>query len=134
MLVTPEKKKILIIDDDPATLDLLSFVFTQSGYQVVTGKNGREAVVLATREQPHLILLDYHMPLMNGFNAAGLIRRNQSTSTIPIIAITAFGTKELRTVAQTADCAEVFDKPLDPPRLLAAVKDLLSKSISSSQR
>ncbi len=43
-MVTPEKQKILIIDDDPATLDLLSFVFTQNGYQVVTGKNGREAV------------------------------------------------------------------------------------------
>lgn len=68
-----QKKKVLIVDDDPATLELLGFVFTHSGYQVVTGKNGREAVVLAGKERPDLILLDYHMPLMNGFNAAGVI-------------------------------------------------------------
>ncbi len=130
-MINEQKKKILIVDDDPATLELLSFVFTHNGFRVVTGKYGREAVALATREHPDLILLDYHMPLMNGFNAAGIIRRNKTTSTIPIIAMTAFGTKELRSVAQTDGCAEVFDKPLDPARVLAVAKDLISKSISS---
>ena len=75
------------------------------------GKDGREAVVLAGRERPDLNLLDYHMPLTNGFHAARVISSGEATREVLIIAIMAFGSQETRRLAQAALLANTASKP-----------------------
>jgi two-component system cell cycle response regulator DivK len=83
-------KKILIVDDNEANLEILRILLKRCGYQTIEAKNGSEGIRLAMEENPHLILLDIQMPIMDGFEALKFLKKEPSTKNIPSIAITSY--------------------------------------------
>jgi CheY-like chemotaxis protein len=80
-----KKKKILVVDDTPDILTVMSAVLSGGGYDVIIASNGKDAVILAKAELPDLILLDIRMPDMDGVQTTDILRSNKATSRIPIV-------------------------------------------------
>ena len=82
--------KILIVEDNEDNLKLFNIIVESGGHAAILARNGEEAVETAKREIPDIILMDIQMPKMNGINAAKILKSEQSTAKIPIIALTAY--------------------------------------------
>jgi DNA-binding response OmpR family regulator len=117
-------KKILIIEDDAKIAAALAIRLEAAGYAVLTAPNGFTGLKLAVEQKPDLLLMDIWMPVGLGFSVA---QRMQSLglSGIPIIFITASRARGLRRAAEKLGAVAFFEKPYDPPALLAAVADAL---------
>ena len=83
--------KILIAEDEPDIRDLVAFTLRFAGYEVVTGANGEEAVQVAQKEYPDLILLDVRMPRMTGYEACKLIKADPKLKDVPVVFLSAKG-------------------------------------------
>src|SRR5205809_537266 len=81
--------KVLIVDDDPLIHQLYRRHIEQAGYQLISATDGREAIEIAQREMPHVIVMDIMMPEMDGLTAVLGLKKAQNTQSIPIIMITA---------------------------------------------
>lgn len=80
----PKKKKILIVDDEPDMLDVMSAVLSNGGFDVIKSLTGKEAIKLAETEHPDMILLDIKMPIMDGVKTTDILKSKSSTRNIPI--------------------------------------------------
>ena len=118
--------KIMVAEDSPDARHLLGFVLTERGYRVVSAADGREAVELARRECPDLILIDVNMPGVDGLTAVRSLRGDEGAcSGVPIIAMTGFDTQGTKLAASEAGCNAYVCKPIDIDRLLEMVDSLL---------
>ena len=98
------KKKILIVDDDPAIINLLQMSIKET-YDVILAYNGKEALEKVNDHSPDLVLMDIMMPVMDGLEAMAKIKENPTTSTIPVILLTA--------KVQPKDVLEGYNKGAD---------------------
>ena len=114
---------VLVVEDQDDTLDLTSELLAQAGFMVVTARNGIDAVDSAVKLLPDLILMDLSLPLMGGIEATRLLKSDERTSDIPIIAIT--GHQNYAHTAREAGCDAFLTKPCPPERLLAEVSRIL---------
>ena len=117
-------KKILAVDDEPDILKILSLRLDKSGYEVIGARDGREALDLARRMIPDLIILDVYLPDMNGDDVARIMKNDDKLKNILIILISATAI----TVAQrTKECGAdgSIAKPFEPEELMDKVKKLL---------
>ena len=119
--------KLLLVDDDLANLDMLTRRLTRSGYEVVTADDGIAAMAKAIEESPDLILMDFSLPVMDGWTATRQLKAAPATRHIPIIGLTAHALVGDREKALEAGCDEYETKPVDFPRLLAKVAALINK-------
>jgi two-component system, cell cycle response regulator DivK len=120
------QKKILVVDDSPDTRAVLCRTLVGYGYQVAEAVDGREAVEVAQRACPDLILMDLNMPVMDGLAATERIREmREQCGDVPIIAVTAFDTYGMRDAALKAGCDVYLLKPLVLDELEAVVAGLL---------
>lgn len=110
MTVSP----ILIVDDEPHIVRLLSYVLTRRGYDVVTAGDGAEALALARRDQPPLIFLDAMLPQMDGFAVCAELRRDPAFADAYIVLLTAIGQDEARRRALAVGANECMGKPFNP--------------------
>ncbi|HQP92314.1 MAG TPA: response regulator, partial [Candidatus Omnitrophota bacterium] len=94
-------KKILIVDDEPDLLRITCFRLETLGYTILSAVNGQDALMMAERERPDLILLDLRLPVMNGFEVCKKLRSDEELKKIPIILFTA-STLDLKNKAQEA--------------------------------
>lgn len=117
--------KILIVEDNPMNLDMLSRRLLRAGYQVVSAEDGQRALDVAKREQPAIILMDLSLPVVDGWEATRRIRADAATASIPVIALTAHALTSDRESALSAGCTDFDTKPVEMPRLLAKIKALL---------
>ena len=117
-------KKILIVEDDFDTRYVLSLILKDEGYQVVTAADGECALAVAMEQKPDLIITDINMPRVNGIELTRNIRLKQETSSMPIIAITAYGPATMRT-ALDAGASACARKPIVPNDFLPIIKRLL---------
>lgn len=108
---------ILVVEDSKDTRNVLSFSLTRNGYKVVTADNGEEAVEVALRERPDLILMDLNMPLMDGLAATEQIREHEELRKVPILAVTAYDTYGMKEASLGAGCNGYIKKPIDFKRL-----------------
>lgn len=113
------EKTILIIDDEKAIVDILTFNLQREGYRVVSALDGEEGVEVATRENPDLILLDLMLPKMDGFEVCKYIRRTMST---PIIMLTAREEEVDKILGLELGADDYMTKPYSMRELLARVK------------
>jgi CheY-like chemotaxis protein len=120
--------KILIVEDNEDNRDMLSRRLQRRGYVVVRAADGQEAVAMAARERPDLILMDVGLPVMDGLEATQRIRACAATQTIPIIALTAHAMSGDRARALQAGCDDYHAKPVELPRLLAQMEALLARA------
>ena len=121
---------ILIVDDDPICLTLARLVLRHSGFTIQTAADGREALDLLQTLQPDLILSDIQMPNMDGFELARSIRQISSLCDIPMIALTAYATKEAERLAYDAGFTGYMTKPISSGALAANIRRYLEYSIA----
>jgi CheY-like chemotaxis protein len=118
--------KILVCDDEKDVVELISFLLEKDGYNVVTAKNGREALDVVGKEIPDLILLDVMMPEMDGYTVQTRLQEDPKTKAIPIIILTAKG--QMRDVfAMSSNVVAYMEKPFDPKSLRTKIQESLSK-------
>jgi CheY-like chemotaxis protein len=118
--------KILIADDTPDIRMLIAFQLRMLGYAVVEAADGIEAVEVARKVEPDLILMDLNMPRMSGFDATRKIRATDRLNKVKIIAFSALPKQENREAALAAGCDEFSEKNLELNRLDALVQRALS--------
>jgi signal transduction histidine kinase/CheY-like chemotaxis protein len=125
----PEKSgpaKILIAEDRRDNLILLKEILRPADYKIYVAKNGQEAVDMAGKERPDLILMDMQMPVMDGFKATKHIREMEELKDIPIIGLTARAMKEDREKVLAAGCSDYLAKPVMPNDLLRKIEEWLA--------
>lgn len=118
---------ILVAEDNDDNRLVMKMLLELRGYRVVVAANGHEALEVAARERPDLILMDLRMPLLNGLAAARQIRQHQLTDLrrVPIVALSAYDPAQHRNVALAAGCDEYVTKPINYDLLERVIKDLL---------
>ncbi len=121
-----DKKKILLVDDSSTTLMMERMILTKGPYELLTAKDGEEAVEKAASEKPDLILLDIVMPKMDGFEACRKLRESEDTRDIPIIMVTTRGEAENVEQGYELGCNDYVTKPINSLELMTKVKNLLS--------
>ncbi|MEL0644011.1 MULTISPECIES: response regulator transcription factor [unclassified Olleya] len=119
--------KILLVDDEPDILEIVGYNLTNEGYQVVTAKNGLEAVKKAKKEKPQLIILDVMMPEMDGIEACEAIRKIPELSASLITFLTARGEDYSQVAGFDAGADDYITKPIKPKVLVSKVKALLRR-------
>ncbi len=120
-------RKILLVEDNELNSDMLSRRLQRSGYQVVTAGDGADGVDKALSEQPHIILMDISLPVMDGWEATQLLKANPQTCRIPIIALTAHAMSGDREKALAAGCDDYDTKPIELPRLISKLEECLKR-------
>jgi CheY-like chemotaxis protein len=120
---------ILVVEDNQEDSDMLSRRLQRRGYRVVHAADGQQAVEMAARARPALILMDVGLPVMDGLEATRRIRARAQT--IPIIALTAHATSADRDRALQAGCDDYHAKPVELPRLVAQMEALLAKEATA---
>ncbi len=116
---------VLLAEDSEDMRRVLSLELKQRGCRVVTAADGQEAVETALTARPDLILMDLHMPRLDGLAATAQIRAHSELEAVPIIAVTAFDTYGIREAALEAGCRDYLLKPLDPNALERALRGAL---------
>ncbi|WP_397364485.1 response regulator transcription factor [Olleya sp. R77988] len=119
--------KILLVDDEPDILEIVGYNLTNEGYQIVTAKNGIEAIKKAKKEKPQLIILDVMMPEMDGIEACEAIRKIPELSATLITFLTARGEDYSQVAGFDAGADDYITKPIKPKVLVSKVKALLRR-------
>jgi two-component system alkaline phosphatase synthesis response regulator PhoP len=116
-------EKILVVEDEQDLRELLGMYFDDMGYRVLVASNGTDALDLAAREKPHLILMDLKMPRLDGLETCRKLKAKEETKCIPIIIVTAHNDRLNEALAAGAD--DFVAKPLHLLELSARVKSIL---------
>jgi two-component system cell cycle response regulator DivK len=117
--------RILLVEDDPGTVEVMQQELEVLGYEVTVAENGEEGVKMAISQLPDLIVMDIRLPKMDGLRAATLIRDNPNTGNIPILAATVNALAGDREKCLEAGCNGYIAKPFTHRELGAAIKRLL---------
>ncbi len=118
-------KKVLVVEDHPDLLEVLTLQMEMMGFSVIAAKHGKEGVEKTFEEKPQLILMDIMMPGMNGREATRLIRANPETQDIPILAATVlFQESDLRECLE-AGCNDIITKPFSYQELQGRIQELI---------
>lgn len=123
-----DKKRILVVDDDPDIVEGFTALFEDNGYATITADNGKQGFALAQSEKPDLITLDITMEEESGMRALRNLQDTEGTSSIPIIIITGVSPdlKTFITRSRNIEFPAAFmEKPVDNDELLAKVKELI---------
>jgi CheY-like chemotaxis protein len=117
--------KILIVEDNEENRDSLSRRLQRRGFEVVAADDGRLGITKAQSEKPDLILMDMNMPELDGWEATRQLKAAAETAGIPVIALTAYALAGDRERALEVGCADYHAKPVEFPKLLALIEDIL---------
>ncbi|MDT0556381.1 response regulator transcription factor [Patiriisocius hiemis] len=119
--------KILLVDDEPDILEIVGYNLTSEGYKVTTAENGIEAISIAKKLKPHLIILDVMMPEMDGIEACEKLRAIPDLSETVITFLTARGEDYSQVAGFDAGADDYITKPVKPKVLVSKVKALLRR-------
>ena len=117
--------KVLLVEDFDDTRLFMRLALEDNGFIVFEAENGQAAVETASREKPDVILMDLTLPLMDGFEATKLIRRNDALKNVPIIAVTAHQEGDFRSDAKASGFDAYVTKPIDVNWLKELIAGLL---------
>ena len=118
-------KTVLVVDDEIHIVHVVAIKLRNNGYEVISADNGAEALELALREKPDIIVTDYQMPIMTGLELVENLRRHDETKDIPVIMLTARSfaiEQEQQDALQISGC---LSKPFSPRELLGNIEDVL---------
>lgn len=119
--------KILLVDDEQDILEIVGYNLTQEGYNVFTASNGKEAIQVAKKELPHLIIMDVMMPEMDGIEACEQIRKMPELANVIITFLTARSEDYSQVAGFEAGADDYIAKPIKPKVLVSKVKALLRR-------
>jgi two-component system cell cycle response regulator DivK len=121
------KGRILIVEDNMDTYELVHFILEKNGFETFLAVNGRDGVTAAQKQAPDLIIMDMSMPEMDGWTATALIKRDENLAAIPLVALTAHALPGDRQRAMDAGCDEYVTKPMDLDDLVETVQYWVNK-------
>jgi len=127
-----QKASILVVDDNAEYRELLAWILDRYGFETISAKSGREAVELAVKCRPALVLMDLNMPGMNGYEAARAIHADRHTRGIPVVAVSA-DCADFERSASKAGFIAVLEKPWKPEALLKIVTNALMGHVESTR-
>lgn len=117
--------RILIVEDNPANLELMAYLLTAFGHTVLVTDDGVQAPEIAQRERPDLVICDLHMPGMDGFAVARILKSDSATRSIPLIAVTASAMVGDRDKVLAAGFDAYIAKPIDPEAFVPQIDQFL---------
>lgn len=122
---TSEPLTVLIADDEPHVRHLVGAKLKLAGFNVLVASNGQNCLDLAREHRPHLIVTDFQMPVLSGFEMSQALAADANTASIPVILLTARGHKLSQDDLATTSICMVVDKPFGPTDLINRVKGML---------
>lgn len=122
------KKKILLVEDESELVGMIKYRLEINNYDVITAMDGQEALDLAYREKPDLIILDVMIPKVNGFKVCQTIKQDSNYPKVPIIIFTVCNEDSNKKMGQYVGADEYIVKPFDPKSFMEKVKKFLEKS------
>ncbi len=125
MTNNPKRRTILVVDDVPVNIQLLTTYLASEGYDILSARDGVEAIELVRKHLPDLILLDVMMPKMNGFEVCQVIKSDKDTMFIPVIMVTALNELEDKIKGMNAGADDFISKPFNKLELMVRVRSLL---------
>lgn len=125
-----DKKKVLLVDDDPDFVEAVKVIVQSGGYEVNVASDGKEGIEAVAKNRPDLIILDVMMPVMDGHQACAELKGNKETADIPIILLTAVADRVTTSKYTHRDMLEseaedYMPKPVEPKELLELIKSWL---------
>jgi len=123
--------RILILDDNPENLDLMTYLLDAFGHTTLKAMDGEEGLELARREKPNLILCDLHMPKLDGFEVARQIRRDPQLSEVPLVAVTASAMQGDLEKVMAAGFNGYITKPIVPEEFVSQAEEFLKVELRS---
>ncbi|MCP4137068.1 MAG: response regulator [bacterium] len=120
-------KKILVVDDQPNLIKIVSIKLKKLGYQVISAENGQMGLEKCKSELPDLIIMDIMMPVMDGFTAAAKIKEDPDTKNIPLVFLSAKGQEQDRIQARELGAVDFIGKPFSPKVLVQRIEKLLEE-------
>jgi two-component system phosphate regulon response regulator PhoB len=120
---------ILVVDDEKDIVDLMRYNLVQAGFRVVSAFDGQQALDLARRERPDLVVLDLMLPTLPGTEVARLLRQEEKTRSIPIVILTARGSEVDRIVGFELGADDYVVKPFSPRELVLRVQAILRRDV-----
>jgi two-component system, cell cycle response regulator DivK len=120
--------KVLVVEDNPANMTLAKFLLESAGHTVLSATDAESGLTLARNEQPALVLMDIQLPGIDGLQATVLLKRDESTRAIPVIALTALAMKGDEQRIRAAGCDGYIAKPLAYKEFLATISAQLVKA------
>ena len=128
---TMKQTKILLVEDNELNRDMLSRRLQRKDYEVIIAVDGKQALEKVNEEQPDLILMDLSLPEIDGWEATRRLKADDKTKHIPLIVLTAHALKTDRAGAFEAGCDDYDVKPVDFPRLLSKIQQLLHEDVET---
>ena len=122
---TMSKSKIMVIDDDMQSLELMEAILIPKGHEVIITNDPLQAVALIIVNKPDLILLDVMMPMLDGYSLLSEIKKSNTISKIPVVILTALGFELNKELAHNLGAAGYITKPVDSAELIQIVSHLL---------
>lgn len=119
--------KVLVVDDEPDFVHLLSYNLTRAGCEVLQATNGLDAVHLARRYVPDVVLLDVMMPGFDGFSVCEVLGRSPTTARVPVIMLTALDGPAAHARGLQAGAVQHLTKLVEFPKLLATVEEVVRR-------
>jgi CheY-like chemotaxis protein len=123
-------KKILIVEDNSDSSEILRLFITKIGHHPVKARNSNEAIILAEAEKPDLIFMDMDLPDIDGVKTTAILRRNPKTSHIPVIALTAWISALWQEKAEKVGIATYLIKPISPQVLKGTIEEYTRGSLT----
>jgi two-component system cell cycle response regulator DivK len=120
--------RVLIIEDNPANMTLATFLLQSAGHTVLAARDAETGLTLARAEQPDLVLMDIQLPGMDGLEATALLKVDEATRDIPVVALTALAMKGDEERIRAAGCDGYIAKPLAYRDFLATISWHLAKA------
>jgi CheY-like chemotaxis protein len=122
-------KRVLVVEDNEMNMQLVEFLLEEGGYQIVKAASGEEALALARRGAPvDLILMDIHLPGVDGLSVVQELKRDERTRNVPILALTAHAMRGDKDRFLQAGCDGYISKPIDVKTFLASIEPFVRGS------
>ncbi|MGA2624829.1 MAG: response regulator [Bacteroidota bacterium] len=119
----PERRRrILIVEDNEKNMYLMSFILTNSGHEIVKCCTGEEAVEIAVKEKPDMVIMDIQLPGIDGLEATRRIRASEGGGNLPIVAVTSYAMTGDKEGVMAAGCNGYIEKPINPETFIAEIQ------------
>jgi CheY-like chemotaxis protein len=121
------RARILVIEDNPQNLELMSYLLEAFGHTVVTARNGADGIQTARQEMLDLIICDIHLPIVDGYEVAVHLKKHPVLRQIPLVAVTALAMVGDREKVLAAGFDGYIDKPIDPQEFVNQIEAFMHK-------
>lgn len=123
---------ILVVEDNDMNMQLVEYLLEEAGYEILKATSGEEALEVASKSSPSLVLMDIHLPGMDGLSVAREMKQNERTQGVPILALTAHAMRGDKDRFLEAGCDGYISKPIDVKTFIPSIEEYLPRGGSRS--